>query len=85
MDLGLILAVIAALAVGALIGWLVAARNSAGAAQTAENLRMQGTDEDADTTEMHAGSDQPIAHLLHQIFRQRRAGHPTGYPICNLL
>jgi DNA recombination protein RmuC len=41
MDLGLILAVIAALAVGALIGWLVAARNSAGAAQTAENLRMQ--------------------------------------------
>jgi DNA recombination protein RmuC len=41
MDLGLILAVVAALAVGALIGWLVAARNSAGAAQTVENLRMQ--------------------------------------------
>lgn len=41
MDLGLILAVVAALAVGALIGWLIAARNSAGAAQTVENLRMQ--------------------------------------------
>ncbi len=41
MDLGLILAVVAALAVGALIGWLVAARNSAGAAQTVANLRMQ--------------------------------------------
>jgi DNA recombination protein RmuC len=41
MDLGLILGVIAALAIGALIGWLVAGRNSAGAAQTVENLRMQ--------------------------------------------
>lgn len=41
MDLGLILAVIAALAIGALIGWLVAGRNSAGAAQTVDNLRMQ--------------------------------------------
>jgi len=41
MDLGLILAVIAALAIGALIGWLVAGRDSAGAAQTVDNLRMQ--------------------------------------------
>lgn len=41
MDVSLILAVIVALAVGALIGWLVAGRNSAGAAQTVENLRMQ--------------------------------------------
>jgi DNA recombination protein RmuC len=41
MDLVVILAVVAALAVGALIGWLIAARSSAGAAQTVENLRMQ--------------------------------------------
>ena len=41
MDLGLILAAAAALAIGALIGWLAAARNSAGAAQTVDNLRMQ--------------------------------------------
>jgi DNA recombination protein RmuC len=41
MDLGLILAVAAALAVGALIGWLIAGRTSAGAAQTVESLRMQ--------------------------------------------
>jgi DNA recombination protein RmuC len=41
MEVSLILAVIVALAVGALIGWLVAGRNSAGAAQTIENLRMQ--------------------------------------------
>jgi len=41
MDLGLILAVAAALAVGGLIGWLLAGRNSAGAVQTVENLRMQ--------------------------------------------
>ena len=41
MEAGLILAVAAALAVGALIGWLIAGRTSAGAAQTVESLRMQ--------------------------------------------
>ena len=41
MDVGLILAVVAALAVGVLIGWLAAGRTSAAAKQTVESLRMQ--------------------------------------------
>jgi DNA recombination protein RmuC len=41
MDVSLILAVVAALAVGVLIGWLAAGRTSAAAKQTVESLRMQ--------------------------------------------
>lgn len=41
MSLALAFAVIAALAVGGLIGWLFASRDGAGAKQTVENLRMQ--------------------------------------------
>jgi DNA recombination protein RmuC len=41
MDVSVILAVVAALAVGVLIGWLAAGRTSAAAKQTVESLRMQ--------------------------------------------
>ncbi len=41
MDWGVIAAVVAALAVGALIGWLYAGRESAAAKQTAQTLRLQ--------------------------------------------
>jgi DNA recombination protein RmuC len=41
MDWGVIVAVVAALAVGALIGWLYAGRESAAAKQTAQTLRLQ--------------------------------------------
>ncbi|HET9336514.1 MAG TPA: DNA recombination protein RmuC [Sphingomicrobium sp.] len=41
MDTSLIIVAIVALAIGALIGWLFAGRETAGARQTVENLRMQ--------------------------------------------
>jgi DNA recombination protein RmuC len=41
MDASLIIVAIAALALGALIGWLFAGRETAGARQTVENLRFQ--------------------------------------------
>jgi DNA recombination protein RmuC len=41
MDLGVIAAIVAALAVGALIGWLFAGREAAAAKQTTETLRLQ--------------------------------------------
>jgi len=41
MDAGLIVVALIALAIGALIGWLFAGRESVGAKQTVDNLRMQ--------------------------------------------
>ena len=41
MDVATIAFVVIALAIGALIGWLFASRESAGARQTVENLRLQ--------------------------------------------
>ena len=63
MDVSLILAVIVALAVGALIGWLVAGRNSAGAAQTVENLRMQLNGVTAERDEARANLDSTSREL----------------------
>jgi DNA recombination protein RmuC len=63
MDVNLILAVIASLAVGALIGWLVAGRNSAGAAQAVENLRMQLNGVTAERDEARANLDSTSREL----------------------
>jgi len=63
MDVSLILAVIVALAVGALIGWLVAGRNSAGAAQTVENLRMQLNGVTAERDEARTNLDSTSREL----------------------
>jgi DNA recombination protein RmuC len=63
MEVSLILAVIVALAVGALIGWLVAGRNSAGAAQTVENLRMQLNGVTAERDEARANLDSTSREL----------------------
>jgi DNA recombination protein RmuC len=63
MEVSLILAVIVALAVGALIGWLVAGRNSAGAAQTIENLRMQLNGVTAERDEARTNLDSTSREL----------------------
>jgi DNA recombination protein RmuC len=63
MDVGLILAAIVALAVGAVIGWLVAARNSAGAVQTVENLRMQLNGVTAERDEARTSLDSTAREL----------------------
>jgi DNA recombination protein RmuC len=63
MEVSLILAVIVALAVGALIGWLVAGRNSAGAAQTVENLRMQLNGVTAERDEARTNLDSTSREL----------------------
>jgi DNA recombination protein RmuC len=63
MDVGLIVAVIAALAVGALIGWLVAGRDSAGAKQTVENLRMQLNAVTSERDEARASLDSSSREL----------------------
>ena len=63
MDVGLILAAIVALTVGAVIGWLVASRNSAGAAQTVENLRMQLNGVTAERDEARTSLDSTAREL----------------------
>jgi DNA recombination protein RmuC len=62
MDASLIIVAIVALALGALIGWLFAGRESAGARQTVESLRMQ-LDEVAKERDENRTAAQDLAAL----------------------
>jgi DNA recombination protein RmuC len=62
MDLALIISVVAALAIGALIGWLLGSRDGAGARQTVENLRLQ-LDGVAAERDVNRGAAQELAVL----------------------
>jgi DNA recombination protein RmuC len=62
MDAALIISVIAALAIGVLIGWLLGSREGAGARQTVENLRLQ-LDGVAAERDVNRGAAQELAVL----------------------
>jgi DNA recombination protein RmuC len=62
MDLALIISVVAALAIGALIGWLLGSRDGAGARKTVENLRLQ-LDGVAAERDVNRGAAQELAVL----------------------
>ena len=62
MDLALIIAVVAALALGTVLGWLLGSRDGAGAKQTVENLRMQ-LDEVVKERDVNRTAAQELAAL----------------------
>jgi len=62
MGVGLVAFVVAALAVGALIGWLIGSRDGAGAKQTVDSLRLQ-LDEVVKERDANRGAAQELAAL----------------------
>src|SRR3954471_11068541 len=62
MDATVLLFVVVALAVGALIGWLLGSRDGAGAKQTVENLRLQ-LDEVVKERDANRTASQELAAL----------------------
>ena len=62
MDATVVLFIVAALAVGALIGWLLGSRDGVGAKQTVESLRLQ-LDEVVKERDANRGSAQELAAL----------------------
>ena len=63
MDWAIIIAVVTALGVGALVGWLLGSRDGAGAKQTVENLRMQLNGVTAERDEARTGLDSTSREL----------------------
>ena len=63
MDWAIVIAVVTALGVGALVGWLLGSRDGAGAKQTVENLRMQLNGVTAERDEARTGLDSTSREL----------------------
>jgi len=63
MDWGLVTAVVVALALGGLLGWLLGSRDGAGAKQTVDNLRMQLNAVSAERDEARANCDSASREL----------------------
>ena len=63
MDWAIVIAVVIALGVGALVGWLLGSRDGAGAKQTVENLRMQLNGVTAERDEARTGLDSTSREL----------------------
>ena len=68
MDAAVIVIVLIALAVGGLIGWLIGSRDSTGARQTVENLRLQ-----LDEVAKERDSNRSAAHELAALKAGRRS------------
>ena len=62
MDATVIVLIVVALGIGALIGWLAGSRQSAGAKQTVENLRLQ-LDEVVRERDLNRSASQELAAL----------------------
>ena len=62
MGVGLVAFVVAALAVGAVIGWLIGSRDGVGAKQTVDSLRLQ-LDEVVKERDANRGAAQELAAL----------------------
>jgi DNA recombination protein RmuC len=63
MDWGIVIAAVAALALGALIGWLLGSRDGTGAKQTVETLRMQLDEVVKERDQVRATSDVTAKEL----------------------
>ena len=62
MDVGSIIIVLVALAIGAVIGWLIGSRDGVGAKQTVDSLRLQ-LDEVVKERDLNRGAAQELATL----------------------
>src|SRR5215203_490043 len=71
MDASLIIVAIVALALGALIGWLFAGRETAGARQTVESLRMQLDEVVKERDSSRTAAQELAAFRAAQVERER--------------
>ena len=62
MDVGSIIFVLIALAIGAVVGWLIGSRDGVGAKQTVDSLRLQ-LDEVVKERDANRGAAQELAAL----------------------